>query len=142
EAGGNFERRFSVTAPEVGDEFRLNQTTQGDQTFVGGAAQTIARDALGNFVAVWRGSTDSSAIWMRRFNPQGEPATLVDERVSDAGVNGDVSQPTVAMAADGRFVVAWLRNWQVSDDEKYYYIEARRYAADGTPLGSRINVYE
>ncbi len=142
EAGGNFERRFSVTAPEVGDEFRLNQTTQGDQTFVGGAAQTIARDALGNFVAVWKGSTDSSAIWMRRFNPQGEPATLVDERVSDAGVNGDVSQPTVAMAADGRFVVAWLRNWQVSDDEKYYYIEARRYAADGTPLGSRINVYE
>lgn len=141
EAGGVFERRFSVTSPEVGDEFRLNQTTQGDQTFVGGPAQTIARNALGNFVAVWRGSTESSAIWMRRINPPGEPAT-VDERVSDAGVNGDVSQPTVAMAADGRFVVAWLRTWQVSDDEKYYYIEAKRYAADGTQLGSRIDVYE
>ena len=107
-------------AAPVGPERRVNTTTDGDQSWA-----TVASNAAGQHVVVY---VDRGVVTAQRFDAAGQ------------AVGGEIAigpsiqrRPSVAMAADGRFVVAWAQ--QDAD------IYARRFAASGAPAGAawRVN---
>jgi hypothetical protein len=53
---------------------------------------------------------------------------------------GSQSRPSVAMAADGTFVVAWASEGSPGSDTSAQSIQAQRYAANGSPLGAQFQV--
>lgn len=84
-------------------EIAVNTTTDSYQR-----APAVAKDKAGNFVVVWQswgqdGSDDG--IIGRRFDAEGNP--LSTEFVVNSLVLNNQTQPAVAMAEDGRFVVVW-----------------------------------
>ena len=125
---------MDVRAPlaVVGGESRLNKTTAGSQIAV-----SIDSDASGNYVAVWAGDNlqgwGTSDIVLQRFNAEGTP--LGREERANPDWHGDQVNPDVAVANNGSFVVTWS-----SGDGDSYGIFARRFAADGAPLGNVIQV--
>lgn len=56
---------------------------------------------------------------------------------------GDQRLPTVGVAADGSFVVAWQSDVSGGDDSYGRSIQARRFSAEGNPLGDdfQVNTY-
>ena len=83
--------------------FTVNAEVKGDQK-----TPAVAMDSKGNFVVVWASDIDGDGnydILMRGFDENGK------ERIKETHVNtttaGQQSNPTIAMAANGRFVVAW-----------------------------------
>jgi hypothetical protein len=88
----------STTFGPAGGEFLVNTLTTNDQTH-----PSIAMDADGNFVVVWRSLDGSgSGIRAQRYNSAGVP------QGSEFSVkNSGNSSRDVAMDADGNFVVVW-----------------------------------
>lgn len=87
-------------------------------------ALSMAMDADGGFIVVWAvASGTSNGIFARRFSADGTPQG--DEFQTNAP-NQTIFTPSVAMDADGDFIVAWERHTpgsnEVSED-----IFARRY---------------
>ena len=117
----------------VGPEFRVNTYTTSHQ-----AAPSAAMDADGDFFVTWfSGGQDGSGdgVYGQRYAANG---TL---RGTEFQVNTtttyDQWRPSVAMAADGHFVVAWRSDAQDGSSDGVY---GQRYAADGTPLGGEFQI--
>ncbi len=99
-------------------------------------APSVALDADGNFVVVWKDSqTYSSGIQGRRFAANGKPGGPAFQ-VNTIGYASEM-EPSVAADADGDFVVVW-RSYQY--DYPHHTIEARLFAADGTSGGPQFQV--
>jgi len=94
-----------ATGPEAAADFILNQTTARPQR-----APAIGLDALGNLLAAWQTQHQdgfSWAIFARRYDAALD--TLADEFLVNEGVRlGPQIAPDVAVAPDGRAVVAWI----------------------------------
>lgn len=100
----------------------------------------VAMDAAGNGVVVW----DLTPNYLRydvvgrRFGPSGvglsEIFTINTENASSQYA------PSAAMDDQGRFVVSWTSN-PVGGETDGRNIEARRFQADGTPLGNQFLVH-
>ena len=96
----------------------------------------------GRFVVAWeadRGDNRLPAVYARPFDADGVPLAP-----ADTPVNRDRDRPqrnpTVAMAGDARFVVAWEDD---RDGHGFSRIRARRFAAHGAPIpGGTIAVNE
>jgi hypothetical protein len=96
-----YARRFDASGAPAGGEFRVNTYTTGGQ----GGRTRVAADAQGNFVVVWYGEyAGGLRVFGRRLDPTGTP-TGPEFRV-DANGNQQ-SNPFVATAADGTFVIVW-----------------------------------
>jgi hypothetical protein len=111
----------------LGGEILVNSYTTGDQT-----EPTVASDGAGNFIVVWSGSpppVGEGAIRGQRYDSSGA-AQGTEFQVSDAGVSA--SSPSVAMAPDGSFIVAWL--------ESEPKIAARAFDGSGVPQGTAFRV--
>ncbi|TFH43823.1 MAG: DUF4347 domain-containing protein, partial [Lysobacterales bacterium] len=100
----------------------------------------MAMDANGNYVVVWysvdqdnKGIDALGGIYAQRYDATGN--TQGGEILVNSTVTGDQLDPTVAMSADGKFVVAWE-----GPDGKNGDIFAQRFAADGTKRGGEIPV--
>lgn len=97
----------------------------------------VARAGSGAAVIVWAGAADDadlSEVLARRYGPGGEPVGApfqVNEVTRLRQYN-----PRVAMAADGSFVVVWLSEINAPEVQ----VRARRYAANGMPLGPEFRV--
>jgi hypothetical protein len=121
----------------VGFEFRVNSYTPGYQ---GLSAAASAPD--GRFVVVWTSAPgqDGSAegIFAQRYDSAGAPAGP-EFRVNSYTTNRR-SWPSAALAADGRFVVAWQGDGQ---DDAGGGVFGRRYDSAGDPSGPefRLNSY-
>lgn len=118
-----YARRFNAQAEAQGEEFLVNLTTVGDQVY-----STIAMDADGDFVVAWQNPDgDGSGVFARRFDSNGDSS---GELAVSATTAGDQVVPSVAMDADGDFVVAWSgvgnEGWDVL---------ARRYDGAAAPQG-------
>ncbi len=117
----------SLTA-QVGDEFQVNSYTSNNQQ-----NPSVAIDADGDFVVAWQSYTQDGSdegIFAQRFDSLGTP------QGSEFQVNSYTSnsqfRPSVAIDADGNFVVAWQSN----QDGYSYGIFAQRFDTSGTPQGS------
>ena len=71
-------------------------------------------------------------------------ALTATARADDFQVNtytpGDQIRPSVAMDADGDFVVVWQSEGSAGSDSWGYSIQGQRFAADGSPAGGEFQV--
>ncbi len=125
--------------PAVGEEFQVNSYTTSYQTF---PSVGVAPD--GAFVVVWESygsygsDTDVGSVQGQRYASDGTP--LGGEFQVNSYTTSYQYLPAVAVALDGVFVVAWESHGSYGSDTDGYSIQARRYAADGTPLGGQFQV--
>ena len=89
---------------------------------------SVAIGPSGNFVVTWQ---EADNIYARRYDAAGSPQGGVFTVSSGLGED----YPTVAMDDSGSFIITWTRGSFTTAD-----VYARRYAADGTPLGSAFLV--
>ena len=146
-------QRFASDGSPAGDEFQVNTYTTYFQS-----RPVVASDGAGGFVVVWH-SFDlvTSTIKAQRFASNGSPAG------NEFKVNSEPTGfgPSFAVNPDGAggFVVVWSSDESIlpphpppfsrtaSGDELVIRageseptIEAQRYAADGSPVGSQFQV--
>jgi hypothetical protein len=109
---GIFGRRFDANGSSQGVQFRVNQSTAGDQT-----QPAVAQDANGSFMVVWqdRPFFEIEHIRGRRFNSAGVPQDASDLGIKSAALAGEVSYggPAVASNTSSHFVVTWTRGYNV-----------------------------
>ena len=123
---GVYARTYAADG-SAGNEFRVNSTNPGDQS-----NGSVAMDASGNFIVVWKGSGvgDTDGIFGRRFNATGNAIDANEFRV-----NTDLARaqydPAVSMNASGAFVVTWDNNQGV---------QVQRYSSAGAAVGGAITV--
>lgn len=134
-------------AQPVGPRFQVNQFVVGDQGgpmscgYYKRLKQDVASDAAGNFVVVWSNNDSyyTSEIVARRYDRFGIPQGDEFQVSVTSGTIQLHKTPSVAMGADGDFVVAWNR-YAYEDLERASDVYARRYAANGTPEGPQFRV--
>jgi ELWxxDGT repeat protein len=127
---------FQVQRPGTtrqGNEFRVSSTASSSQT-----SSVIAMDPSGNSVVVWKGWLNDGSrenIFAQRFNASG--IAVGSEILVNTYTESDQRDPTVAMDANGNFVVLWGSNEQDGSSDGVY---GQRYAANGTPIGAEFRV--
>lgn len=132
---GVYARRFDAAGNAMGDgnEFVVNSTTPNDQQH-----SSVALNDNGDFVIVWEGQDDGGlGILGQRFNGAG--VAQGGEFHVNATPAGTQDYPSVAMTADGDFVVAWSSEGQDSSGWGAY---AQRFNAAGVAQGDEIRVAE
>ncbi|MCO6455045.1 MAG: hypothetical protein J5I93_07070 [Pirellulaceae bacterium] len=133
-------RLFSADGTPLGDQFLVNSYTTSIQE-----ESDVAMGADGEFVVVWKsyGSNGPQPGWMsvqgRAFTESGVP--LGDDfQVNDSAPAHYIATPSVAVDADGSFVVAWASALSPGDDTSGASVQARRYSADVVPLSPQFQV--
>jgi hypothetical protein len=131
--GGDFwqlrGQRFDSAGLPVGGVFAVNPATQ---VWVGWP--DVAMDAAGNFVITWHVVEGENDVYARRYNVDGQAlgeAFRVNTLIEDTQYLS-----SVAMNADGEFVVAWKDRSANPGEE----LKARCYSPDGNPVSSEIVV--
>jgi len=135
----------------LGGEFQVNTTTTGNQS---PSRSAVAMAPNGSFVVVWTGaSPGGSDIFGQRYDSKGNP--VGGEFRVNTYTTGGQGGASVTMAPNGRFVVAWNGCCDGGTGSYYTFdymgstytvslgtngVRARRFAADGTPLGSDFQV--
>ena len=129
---GIFARRFDQNGTPLGASFPVVLSPPG----YFGHDLSVAMDADGDFVVVWNEWQElSSEIYARRYDADGLPqgaAFLVNTCTTDWQAN-----PSVAMDADGGFVVVWDSDWQ---DGSAHGVFGQRYDTTGTPQGNEFQI--
>lgn len=135
-------RRFEADATPIGDDFPVNTFTTDHQRL-----PAVAIDDEGDFVVVWQGD-DSGGSDTDPINPT---KSIHGQLFANDGslVGGEFQvntyttdhqyAPSVAMDSDGDFVVVWDSQGSYGPDTNTS-VQAQRYSADGTPLGSEFQV--
>jgi hypothetical protein len=131
---GVFAQRYDAAGNPLGGEFQVNGFTAGSQF-----APSAAMDADGDFVVAWESSADQDGdgygVFAQRYDAAGA-AQGTEFRVNGFTAGFQIL-PSVAMDADGDFVVAWVSDFQ---DGSAYGVIARRYDAAGNPVGGEFRV--
>jgi hypothetical protein len=128
---GVFAQRYSAAGLPVEGEFRVD-TLPFDEV----DTPDVAMDADGNFVITWAGWLGEGAdVYARRYSAMGMPHG--DEFRVNTTTTDRETDPSVAMDADGDFVVAWD-----SRDEQGRHLDvyAQRYSAGGLRRGGEFSV--
>lgn len=98
-----FGQRYDANGSPIGNEFRVNTTTAGNQT-----NPVAVIDQQGNIFAVWRGENQSGSgvtVYGQRYDPQGNllgPEFLVNTAQTPARM-----APAIATNDDGHVAVMW-----------------------------------
>ncbi|WP_343559185.1 hypothetical protein [Kiloniella sp. b19] len=119
---GVYGRVYNADGSARGDEFRINNTTAGDQQ----SPFVSALDDSG-WVATWRGP---DGIYGRIYKPDGNPLS------NEFHITNTVTNASVADAVplkDGGWVAVWS-----ADDSDGKGVYGQLYAADGTKIGDPI----
>ncbi len=131
---GVYAQRFQPDGTPVGPEFLVNTTTADDQEI-----PSIAIDDASNFVIAWQSLNqdgDGFGAYAQRFLASGAPDGP-EFRLSSVTA-GDQKFPIVAMDAADNILMTWESFGQDTVDSIGSF--ARRYQADGTPLGAEFQV--
>jgi hypothetical protein len=133
---GIFGQRYDVAGRAQGGEFHVNTYTTWRQQ-----DPSVASDASGNFAVVWASERQDGSDWGifgQRYDGAGV-AQGAEFRVNSYTPSYQ-HRPSVAAAADGKFVVVW-ESW--TNDGSGRGIFGQRYDSDGVALGSefRVNSY-
>lgn len=101
----------------------------------------VAVNAAGSMVAVWSTLANRTTdVWAQRFNSRGQPlgaAIQVSDNTVDGPTPPDDVLPSVAVAKDGSFTVAWIRDVPPLEPQAVW---ARRFGPTGTALGPELQV--
>ncbi len=128
---GIFAQRYNADGSTAGIEFPVNTITTLDQQ-----TPSVAMDADGDFVITWRSKVkepdnipEDLAIYARRYNANGDPLDTPEFKVNETTIGNQQSDTSIAMDADGDFVITWRSNDPTGDDLDVYH---QRYKADGS----------
>ncbi len=129
-------QRYASDGTAAGGEFQVNTYTTFDQTF-----PWVASEPDGDFVVVWQsdgsGGSDTSfsSIQGQRYASDG--TAVGGEFQVNTYTTDDQARPSVAMDADGDFVVVWI-----SDNMSFsgFSAKGQRYLSDGTAAGGEFQV--
>ncbi|MCR5864838.1 hypothetical protein [Aquincola sp. J276] len=134
---GLYGQRFGADGAPAGSEFRINTSTDNDQSQV-----SLAALPGGGFVATWYSYYHEGTYYQivaQRFDAANVPVG------PEWTVNTDASssyqaEPAVAAAADGSFLIVWRSDGQDGSGAGVY---GQRFAANGSAQGSefRVNSY-
>jgi hypothetical protein len=103
-------QRFDANFQPVGGEFRVNTITTGSESH-----PSVGMDGSGGFVVAWTRFTGPGyTVVAQRYASGGSP--LGGEIGVDANPNMARSDPSLAMASNGDFVVTWVHNTQAGFD--------------------------
>ncbi|MDZ4686874.1 MAG: cadherin domain-containing protein, partial [Planctomycetaceae bacterium] len=134
-----YAQRFNAAGTAQGGEFLVNTVTAGNQVEV-----SVAVDAVGNSVIAWRSTYDlqggpnsGSDIIAQRFNASG--TAVGSEIIVNTYTVREQVAPTVAMDADGDFVIAWASKDELVSGS-HYDIFAQRYNSSGAAQGAALQV--
>ncbi len=144
-------RMFNNDGTAQADEFWVdNAANIGDDTDRAARNPQLASDNDGNFIIVWEGSTGTDYdIFYQLYNANG--ATQASGQANQTQLTGDQVNPTVAMDADGDFVIAWngtggqpdALNPSDSDlvsDQDAAGVFIRYFNSDGDPVSVQTRV--
>ncbi len=129
DSGDVYAQRYNADGSVEGSPFIVNTITAGSQTH-----PSIAMDADGDFAIAWRESGD---IHAQRYNADGSVNNLEFKVNTSAVADGDKTHPSIAMDANGDFVIAWQ---SYNQDGDKFGIFAQRYNADGSVGGAEFQV--
>jgi len=121
------------TSGGLEDGSRMMVKTGGTNTF-----SSVAMAQNGNFVVVWTNDGEdgsSTGVYGRVFDSSGN--IIRDEFPINTTTGGRQQSPSVAMAQNGNFVVAWESENQ---DGEGYGIYAQRFDSSGAPLDGEFQV--
>jgi hypothetical protein len=132
-------QRYASDGARRGREFQVNTYTWSQQTNASVQAMTN-----GSFVVVWESyaspGSDSStrSIQGRRFTSD---CSAQGQQFQVNSYTTNVQRhASVAVASDGRFVVAWGSDGSYDTDTSEQSVQAQRYASDGSPQGQQFQV--
>jgi hypothetical protein len=132
---GVFTRVYAASGTPLTGELLVNQTTNETQV-----SPSVAIDTAGNFVVTWASGTfagdDPGDIFARRFNAAG--VAQGGEFLVNRPGSFSRDEPSVAMDADGDFVVAWTTVGQYIG--RVAAVLARRFNAAGVPQANEFLV--
>ena len=131
-----FARRFDASGTPLGNEFRVNSFTPGNQA---ATRFGVAANASGNFVIVWQsvghdGDPDTIGAFGQRFDASGSPQG--GEFLINSYTTRAQGYPLVTMDKTGEFTVMWWSNGQTGSREEF----GRHFDASGVPQGSEFQV--
>lgn len=132
-------RSAAANGPAVGTEFGVNTYATGSQAW-----SSVAMLPDGDFVIVWQSDgsygtdTDGRSVQGQRFDANGSP--LGPEFQVNIYTTSSQGNPHAAYGADGSFVVVWDSDGSSGTDTDGHSIQGRRFAADGSPVGSEFQV--
>jgi hypothetical protein len=130
---GIFAQRYSATGATVGGEFRVNTWNLDDQI-----SPKVAMAGDGSFVVTWASHNQDGNGWgvyAQRFDPNGN--ALGGEFRVNTYTQDDQMAPSIAMAPDGTFVIAWQSHNQ---DGNGWGVYAQRYSSNGVAQGGEFLV--
>jgi len=130
---------YNAAGTPQGGQFQVNTyTTDGQRQ------PSVAMDDDGDFVVVWHsrgsGGTDTSdySIQAQRYDAMG--AAVGSQFQVNTYTTSTQIFPSVAMDADGDFVVVWMSLGSGGTDTDPFSIEGQSYNAAGTPQGGQFQV--
>ncbi|MFM9972831.1 MAG: beta strand repeat-containing protein, partial [Burkholderiales bacterium] len=131
---GIYAQRYDAGDSTVGDETRVNTTTQGDQEY-----PAVATLIAGGYVVVWQSNGQDGSgygTYTQRFDDSGT-SLGVETRVNSTMANNQ-TLVSVAGLQDGGYVVVWTSSGQDGSGDGIY---AQRFDANGVLAGgeTRIN---
>jgi len=136
-------RIFPKTGAPKSADFQVNADLVPPQH-----APAVASDPLGNYVVAWSvssGSSLNSDVMVQRYKATGAvngPAMMVNVDTPGASEPGVDIAPVVATAADGGFLVAWIRS--VPPDAHSQgsppAVMVRRYNKTGVAVGPPVQL--
>ncbi len=125
---GIYAQRYAADGTAAASEFQVNSLSSGAQQ-----NPTVAMNGNGDFVIAWEdalGDGNGFGIMARAYLADG--MALGDAFVVNSSVMGDQSNPTVAMASNGAFMISWL--------DADGAVRMQRFAASGSTVGSEATV--
>ncbi len=128
-------RFFNADGSSDQTDFVVNSTASGEQV-----NPTLTALSNGNLVVAWQDQlSDGSGTSLRAriFDPN---VIFVDsDFLVNSTTQGGQEAPTLTALADGGFIVTWT-DQSLADDTSGYGIRARRFDADGQPIGLDFQV--
>jgi hypothetical protein len=115
-------------------EFQVNTHTTNKQE-----NPAIAMDTDGNFIVVWNSylqDGSSNGIFAQRFDPDCNP--LGHELQINTTSIGNQKEQSVAMNADGSFIVVWQSPGPTNEDNEDIF--ARRFYSNGMPVYNEFHI--
>ncbi len=120
-------------------DVQVNTYTTSDQAF-----SSVALDADGDFVVVWHSNgssgTDSSSFSIQGQRYASGGSTVGGQFQVNTYTTSSQYRPSVAIDADGDFVVVWRSNGSGGTDSSSFSIQGQRYASDGSTVGAQFQV--
>jgi hypothetical protein len=138
-ANGNPLHAGGGQAGKDGPESLVNTYTAGAQQISFTDPHAVAMDSQGNYVVTWASDGQDGSglgVYAQRYDTNGNP--LGGEFRVNTTTAGDQTDPTVAMDANGDFVITWSSFGQ--DAANTWGIYGQRYNAAGVAQGGEFRI--